>query len=72
MQNVYVITDGDLCGKMSHRDNTRYEEINRMSIAYETETDFIDARYKENSVISFGGFNKYWDLSKDVPTFLSY
>ena len=72
VEDVYVITDGDLCGKLSHAYNTRYEEINKMAIAYETEADFIEAKNKENSTIRFDGFNKYWDLSKKVPTFYSY
>ena len=72
VQNVYVITDGDLCGKLSHTYNTRYEEINKYAIAYETEADFVEARNKENSDIQFEGFGKYWDLTKDLPTFYAY
>lgn len=71
VQNVYVITDGDLCGKLSHTYNTRYEEINKYAIAYETEADFVENRNKENSDIQFNGFGKYWDFSVDVPSFYS-
>ena len=68
-KNVFVISKGLICGTGQHVRNTKYNELNKLSIIYKTRQDFINERYAEDSLVDLSAFNDYWDLSTDVPTF---
>ena len=69
-KNVYVISEGLLCGTGEHVKNIVYAEINNYSIIYKTKSDFVADRYSELTSIDLSTFNaQYWDTTKDVPCF---
>ena len=65
VKNSYVLGKGTLSGT-ANKENNNYATLNRVAgVAYATREEFLTARAKEK--MDFSGFNKYWDLSKDIP-----
>ena len=65
----YVVAQGNLCGIGTHDNNTKYESVNARAILYADAVSFVQA--KSAGEVSLSGFNRYWDLTGDVPRFFT-
>ncbi|MBE7100863.1 MAG: hypothetical protein E7364_04560 [Clostridiales bacterium] len=65
VKNSYVLGTGLLCGNHA-KENSNYAVLNRTAgVAYATQVEFLMAVSKDKT--DFSNFNKYWDLSQDIP-----
>ncbi len=69
----YVISpDFKLFGQTNHTNNRFESEYNMTpNVLYDSDESFVLAKNRANSPINLSGFNHYWDLSGDVPVFIS-
>ncbi len=65
VKNSYVLGEGTLSGT-EPGENNNYAILNKVAgVAYANETELITAI--KNGKTDFSGFNKYWDLSGNIP-----
>ena len=65
VKNSYVLGTGFLCGT-TNKENRNYAVLNRVAgVLYANQDELLTAVNKGKT--DFSGFNKYWDLSKDIP-----
>lgn len=65
VKNGYVLGTGTLSGT-TPKENNNYAVLNKVAgINYATQEEFLTAISKGKT--DFSGFNKYWDLSQDIP-----
>lgn len=68
MKNVIVFGKGTLCSTMDHSLNRYFSAINSKSDVLFSDANAVATAVK-NGTLSFSGFNKYWDVSGNVPKF---
>ncbi len=65
VKNSYVLGQGTLSGT-TPKENNNYATLNRVAgVAYATRQELVTAIVKGKT--DFSGYNKYWDLSQDMP-----
>ena len=65
VKNSYVLGEGTLSGT-EPGENNNYAVLNKVAgVAYATQEEFLKAI--NNGKTDFSGFNKYWDLSGNIP-----
>ena len=65
VKNSYVLGTGLLCGTHA-KENKNYAVLNRTAgVLFATQEEFLTAISKGKT--DFSSFNKYWDLSQDIP-----
>lgn len=66
MKDTYVISAGNLCSNAPDTYNTTNGDVNSYSgYCYASEEIFAGAN--ANGLFDFSGFNKYWNLEKEIP-----
>lgn len=66
VKNSYVLGTGTLSGT-TPKENNNYAVLNKVAgVNYATQEEFLAAIQKGKT--DFSGFNKYWDLSQDIPS----
>ena len=71
--NSYVVSSTlKLVGTGNHTNNRFARQYNSVpNVLFENAESFVKAKNKTGSVIDLSGFNRYWDLSGDLPIFKS-
>ncbi len=65
VRNSYVLGEGTLSGT-TPKENNNHAVLNKVAgVNYATQEAFLTAIAKGKT--DFSGFNKYWDLSQDIP-----
>ncbi len=69
MENSYVISDGTICGTKPGSNNTAYDSLNQLECIYSSGDEFEKMRKAEYSPIDLSGFNSFWNLNQQIPSF---